>query len=250
MVNKLTKSKISFSEILKNVDELITKFSTLNFIVRDIDIQKELIKEIQTYLSFIKYCKTQAIERNDEQHANAFLGIQCLLNSAISSLKIWVHIKESYHYLAWNSLIDAHEYIDYALKTNHEHPLFNEIKQQLQKTEEIIFPNISMYNSPGIIFTGGDCSVCGKPLDTCEHIEEKIYCGVVCKRLNIKNIELHHVALVKNPKDRRCIFTEFEFEKGKISDYISLKFLRNLNPKDESSTATAVILKSTALDIF
>ena len=138
MVNKLTKSKISFSEILKNVDELITKFSTLNFIVRDIDIQKELIKEIQTYLSFIKYCKTQAIERNDEQHANAFLGIQCLLNSAISSLKIWVHIKESYHYLAWNSLIDAHEYIDYALKTNHEHPLFNEIKQQLQKTEEII----------------------------------------------------------------------------------------------------------------
>jgi len=51
--------------------------------------------------------------------------------------------------------------------------------------------------------------------------------GSVCKRIKIKNIEIDSCSIVENPKDRRCIFTEFELSPGKIHDYITLRYLRD-----------------------
>jgi hypothetical protein len=193
--------------------------------------------------------KKQAADQKIEKMANKFFEIQCILNAVVSTLQLWINIKTDQLQSAWDCLIDAQEYVNYALKANAEHPLFIDFKERLQNIETVTFPPFGLYNSVGLAFTGGECSVCGQPLSSCEHIEEKIYYGVVCKRVNIENVALNHVALVKSPKDRRCIVTEFEFEEGKIFDYISRKFLRE-EDKEGGAKATARLLSTKTLDVF
>ena len=94
------------------------------------------------------------------------------------------------------------------------------------------------------------CSICNEPLETCEHIEDEIYLGSVCRRIRIADINIDHSAIVENPKDRRCIITEFELSPGKIHDYITLKFLRDGDTsKSEGTKMTAVLYNMNDLDL-
>jgi hypothetical protein len=61
--------------------------------------------------------------------------------------------------------------------------------------------------SPSIIRKNPKCSICGKnPTDPeqCIHIEGVNYNGEVC-RIIFENISLDHIAIVKRPKDPRCV---------------------------------------------
>ncbi|MCR4734720.1 MAG: hypothetical protein K5829_06950 [Treponema sp.] len=53
-------------------------------------------------------------------------------------------------------------------------------------------------------------------METCDNIEEKLYYGSICKRVNVTDVDMNHMALVKNPKDRRCVITKFEIEPGNV----------------------------------
>lgn len=74
--------------------------------------------------------------------------------------------------------------------------------------KNVYFLNLS-FNSPGIVESIGNCNICEAEYGKCNHIEGLLYCGIVCQRINRKIIEVNHSALVKNPKDKRCILLKY-----------------------------------------
>lgn len=251
MEEKYSKSTITFPEIVKLYNERVEKAAKLNFFVRDINLQKEMLEDLKGFKIYIKSFKAQVKNNKDEKRANYFFHMQCILNAWISSLSIWVALKESTPQTAWNHLIDAQEYLSYAIRVSDDGIGIDRFKEHLAKIENTIFPGFPLYNSLGIVIRGGVCSICNKPLETCEHIEDEIYFGSVCRRIKITDISIDHSAIVENPKDRRCIITEFEFSPGKIHDYITLKFIRYEDTlKSEGPKITAVMYNMKDLDLF
>ncbi len=76
----------------------------------------------------------------------------------------------------------------------------------------------------------GNCSICNKSFYECNHIENNIYCGKLCYRKNISNIKGNHVALVENPRDRRCIVTNYGHENSIIDSFT----LEKIEQRNES----------------
>jgi len=218
----MDKKSITFPEIIKRYNDILKKSKDLEYFVRDIELQKAMVRELNDFLKEIKKYKYQAIENDDEKSANQLFHCQCVINASITSLSIWISLKENKHFDAWNYLIDSQEYLSYAIRSSNNGYGIDEFLQRLNKLEEIIFPGFPVYNSIGMLIKGGICSVCRQEFTECEHIEDNIYYGIVCKRVNVEDVEINHSAVVEIPKDRRCVITEFEFTPGKIYDYMSL----------------------------
>jgi hypothetical protein len=142
-------------------------------------------------------------------------------------LQMWVGIKSSDPADAWCLLVDAQEYANMALRIPVQGAWgISEYQQHLLKIEDTIFPGWPVYNSPAFIEETGDCSICFRPYSECEdHIEDLIYCGRLCERINRKMIRANHIAIVKFPKDRRCIIRHISNDDGRKKDYITGKVL-------------------------
>jgi hypothetical protein len=245
-------ANITKEEIVEQYNAVLKQANKLDFFVRDNDLQKSSINELRKFLGYVKSYKHQAAERGDKESANLFFHFQCVLNSSICSLNMWLELKRRKYHKAWNNLIEAQEYISYALKCADGSVGISDYSERLKKVEETIFPGFPVYQSLGLRFEGGVCSVCGRPLEECEHVEEEIYLGTLCKRIRIEKIDIDHTAIVRESKDRRCIPTEFEFEPGKIYDYISLRYLRDksINEKSEGAYMKGILYCMKDLDLF
>ena len=245
----MTRDKICFQEIKEIYEKFIDSCAKFNFFTRSIEKQKEKISECIQYINLIKAYKAQAIERNSELQANHFFHMQCMMNAIKSSLEMWVNIKEHNFARAWCLLIDAQEYIEVALKVADYEGVRN-LESRLTSIEHSIFPDWALYNSPGHTETIGKCSVCHKSFVLCDHIENQVYMGKLCQRVDRKIIETNHVAIVKKPQDRRCIITKLT-DNGKTLDYFTLdesdKPLSD-NPKDDEMMTSGIIMSFRSLD--
>ncbi|MFV2058660.1 MAG: hypothetical protein ACC707_19530 [Thiohalomonadales bacterium] len=114
--------------------------------------------------------------------------------------------------------------------------------------EIALFPGWALYNSPGHTETIGKCSICGSAFTKCEHIENNIYMGQLCLRIDRKLIEADHSALVKNPKDRRCIMTKVSGDNGKMIDYFTWEETNDIKGDEEGMYVEGVILSFHSLD--
>lgn len=232
-------------------NKLLEESRKLDFIVRDKDLQEVQVKKLDEFRRYLKSYKQQAVQRSNEELANTFFHLQCLINAQMSSLQIWISIKDGKNQKAWNHLIDAQEYLVYAIQTSDGHDVLNEFTTKLAYVERLIFPGFPVYSSLGLIFTGGVCSICEKPIEDCEHIEGRIYWGKVCQRIRIEKVDIDHSSVVSNPKDRRCIITEFGADDGFVHDYISWKVLRSVEKEeDKGRQASLVLLNLGDMDIY
>ncbi|EMI72611.1 hypothetical protein [Leptospira noguchii] len=244
-------NKLSFSKIVEKYNELLQSIKAFDCLVRDSDLQKEKIFELQKLLVEMKFYKLQAQQISDEVSANRFFHFQCVLNSQIASLKMWISLKGTNYEDAWNHLIDAQEYLEYSLKTPEQGTGLVEYKNRLESIEKNIFPGFPLYNSIGLIVKGGICSICGEPIECCDHLEDEIYWGRVCKRVAIESFEVTHTALVEKPKDRRCTIKSIEAENGLMRDYMTWKLLdERIETSPESFTLKATLFSLKILDIF
>ena len=244
--------KITIKDLLKDFAKKLEEASQLDYFVRDKELQVKKIEELKFYLDNIHKYKKNVQLQNEEILANNFFAYQCLFNVFISSLSMWVQLKENETYKSWDSLIDAQEYIIYAQKVFPDDQTLNTLKDKYLNIEKTIFPGFPLYSSLGLLIRGGDCSICGKPIESCSHIENELYCGSICKRVNIKELELDHSAIVQNPKDKRCVIRSFEFEPGMMFDYMSLKFLEYKAMPEEGTLGRVemVLFNNNELDIF
>jgi hypothetical protein len=180
-------------------------------------LQKEKIKEIESEILKIKQYKNYAISQKVENEANQLFQMQCILNAVKSILSLWIEVKDSNFGKAWNLLIDDYEGIRF-------------IEALLISIENSIFPSFS-YLSRSCITTIGNCSICKDDFNLCNHIENEIYMGKLCQRTDKKIIECDHLAIVENPKDRRCIITEYSDKDGNIID----KFTGRISGKKDNN---------------
>jgi len=150
MENNIDKT-ILFPEIVEQFTEVIERANKLIFFVCDIDLQKEMIKNLKDYCLYIKSFKKQAKDYNNEEKANQFFYMQCIINSYISTLSIWISLKESTPQSAWNNLINAQEYLSYAERALNGKVDLSYIKKHLTNIEDVIFRGFPLYNSLGII---------------------------------------------------------------------------------------------------
>lgn len=239
---------VSFEELHEEYCEFIDLCGKFNFYTRSGVFQIERVKECERYLQVIKSYKKQAIDNGSEHYANQFFHMQCMINASISSLMMWRNIKESKFHEAWVNLVDAQDYISIALKISDYEGVRN-LEDRLKGAEISIFPGWAKYNSPGFVETIGVCSICHKEFLECGHIENKIYMGSLCQRVDREIIDVHHIAYVDSPYDRRCIITKLSDGEGNMIDYFTWeKTGKKIDPKEGMITEN-VIISSVELDV-
>lgn len=241
---------ITFIEIIEEYNQILDETGKLNYLVRAAELQKEQVEKLKSFKDNIKSFKLQAIQRDDEDKANLFFHFQCILNSHISILEMWIKLKAEDYVEAWFSLVDAQEYVVVALRASKNHHGVDHYINNLKMIEDVIFPGWPLYNSTGLIETSGNCSICGTQYDNCDHIEGFVYKGRLCQRVNRKPISVEHSALVQHPRDKRCIITKISTDDGKKRDYITWRVLDESVEISPNSLGTfeGVILSTRQLD--
>jgi hypothetical protein len=148
-------------------------------------------------------------------------------------------------------MIEAEKYLEYGSKCiNDGFYGLEEFGRRLLEIEHSIFPGFPYYNSVGLIIKGGICSICGASFAHCDHMQEMIYWGRVCKIINPENITLDHSAIVEIPKDRRCIITEISDENGHMIDYFTWEIAREAKPEEKGERIiSGVLFNNNELDI-
>lgn len=225
---------ISFESISNSFKDFIDSCARLNYFTRSKRLQSEKVIECDYFISSIKEYKAQAIEFGSEEMANEFFHMQCVVNGVRSVLLMWVTLKDEDFQKSWSHLIDAQEYASVALKTKEYEGIIN-FQSQLIAIEEAIFPGWALFNSPGFIETIGKCSICGSNFAVCDHVENEIYFGSLCQRVDCEILELNHTAVVENPRDKRCIVTEISDDEGYMIDYFTWEKTGEYKEKKEGT---------------
>lgn len=221
----------------------------LNLIVRSSNLQAAKTKEIDEFIAELKAFKRWAIDHEVERQANELFHFQCFIRSVQSCIETWINIKNSEPESAWHSLMDAIDYKDIALRIQ-DYEGIRIHEKLLADARRVLFPENMVFNSPAFRSTVGDCSICGAPFHSCEHIEEFIYSGRLCRRINISILEANHSAIVKNPRDPRCIMTERSDEAGCMVNMLSLELTGEQRERsDEAMHVKGIILATKSLDV-
>lgn len=218
-----------------------------NFLVRSIDLQRAKFAEIDALVERVRGYKLGAIKMEYEFAANRLFHLQCMLRSMQASLSVWIKLKEGEHLEAWRLLVDAQEYKDVALLT-HDYEGIRNLEAQLNKMREVLFPHFNLYNSPGWVETVGKCSICGSPFSICEHIENRVYMGRLCRRVDREVLEILHSALVRSPRDRRCVITK-RSEGNRMIDNFTLEDVGPRKHEGEEMLIESVLWTPNRLDL-
>jgi len=222
--------KIDFLDIDKEFEaSIIESIEDMHFTVsiRIAESRADFLKEKIDYLKSYKY---QAINRGSEHHANLLLYMQCVTQAVHSGFTAFKFIRQNENLKAWGSVIDAYEYLDVAIRAikkvngNSSKKALSGIeviREIIVQFEKGVFPSHKLYNSPGLVETIGECSICNQNFLECDHVEGEIYSGLYCIRTNRKPLDFEHFAVVENPRDRRCIFTTRHNAAGESVDIFS-----------------------------
>lgn len=239
--------KYTWDEIESIFTKALDEAHAVNTYTRSERLQKEQIERIGKTINLIKSFKYQAINKNDEHMANEFFRQQCMLSSLRSSLQCWILVKSNDFEKAWTALIDAQEYCAIAIKIEKFEGLEN-LHNHLKAIEKSIFPEWALYNSTGILETIGKCSICDSPFNNCNHIEDEIYMGRLCRRIDRNIIEVNHSALVAVPYDKRCIITHIT-QNGEIVDNFTREATGEINENKEENIFRGRLMCMEPLDL-
>lgn len=238
---------MTLGELQKECIEFVDTCADLNVFVRSVDLQRSKIGEIDIQVNRVKGYKLSAIDSGHEIAANELFHLQCVLRSIQASLSVWVEVKSGNLCEAWNRLVDAQEYKDVALLTRDYEGLRN-LEVRLDRMREVLFPHFNLYNSPGWVETIGNCSICGALFSTCDHIENRVYMGRLCRRVNRRVVEYLHAALVENPRDRRCIITK-RSEGDRMIDTLTYEDAGPRNNEGDGMLVEGVMFTLARLDL-
>ncbi len=242
------KKTITISELFEKYNKALESALKMNYLVRDTSLQEEESNNLKSLKNLIKSVKYQVIEHGDEKLANRLFHLQNVLNSVSSLLQMWVVIKKEEYTAAWGLLIDAHEYLDLALKAIQGDEGFwglDVYQQKLKTIEEVCFPGFPLYNSWGAKTKGGKCTICKEYYESCDHLEGLIYAGRLCTIVGYEALEPDHSALVTNPRDRRCIINKISTSEGFMRDYITWKLTDEPVPSVEEAGSDPMIMNCT-----
>ncbi|MCP3923349.1 MAG: hypothetical protein GY714_12265 [Desulfobacterales bacterium] len=136
----------------------------------------------------------------------------------------WKMIRENRFSKSWNHLQNSMDYLRAVKKfskTTDNSKFIPFFEDQLINLESL-YP-YKVFFSIGCITEKCTCSICGENIDSleCPHIKGELYGGVMACAI-IEKSEINHVAMVKNPKDKRCVVQyDDQSEQFKLIRYLS-----------------------------
>lgn len=205
-MNDETKAKVAeFNCIVDDANQFVS-------IARDMGLQKEAVGKLASLACLITTWKEEAIAVSDEDSANLFLGMECVVKVLSAEISMYILLKAEQPEKAWDFLVAAQTAARDAI---HAHKSFAHIEAQasrLHAIERVLFPP-QMFLSAGLIVGQTVCTICGFDYDDCPHVVGMPYWGRFCHR-KLLDIKADHVAIVKNPANKRCRITHFSTEDG------------------------------------
>jgi hypothetical protein len=239
---------ISLADIHEEFVTFIDSVAKHNVFTRSTKLQEQLIQNCSEIINQLKSFKYQAIQHEQEHEANQLFHMQCVINALKSSLSIWVNLKKSEFLNAWISLVDAQDYVNIAFKVA-DYEGLRKFEQKLQFIEESIFPDWAYFNSTGHIETIGKCSICGLSFLKCDHIEDMVYMGRLCRRIGFEITEFNHTSLVDIPKDKRCVMTKISEDSGQMIDYFTWEPCNEKKNDSEGMHFESLVYSTHVLDL-
>ncbi|MBS0536992.1 MAG: hypothetical protein JSR72_23275 [Proteobacteria bacterium] len=185
-----------------------------NFLVmtRASNLQRAALDVISAAAENVRAEKALAISNGDEDYANLLLGCQCVATALESEIKMWLYLKQERPDDAWNELVNAQMASTDAMRAHIGFSHLTQHVRRLNAIESLVFPP-QVFVSSGMIVGFQECSICGGDYDECSHLVGKPYMGDLC-HIVARNISLEHVAIVKDPADKRCRVERFSVEGG------------------------------------
>ena len=190
-------------KILDEFNEKIAKSQNLAIFSRDIELQKQEVEDLTSFISILNDVKTNGVNSMNEDELNFILCLMMSAETILFELNMLVALKENKMDLAWNNLINAQNLVSIVIKN---HPIngsyLDNYNYRLEAYERILFPRM-MFGSTGGIVKRSRCSICKEDYEECDHMKGKMYKGELCVR-EILEIELEEVSLVENPANKLC----------------------------------------------
>jgi hypothetical protein len=236
----VSSQKATIPQLAEEYSAAVAEAAKFGYLVRASELQQEQIEKLLKLKSRIKGFKYGAIEADNEDAANTLFHLQCGLNAQISFLSMWILLKKSDYFAAWDALIDAEEYVSIAIRAADGGVGLDDFLTRLRNAEDVVFPGYGIYSSWGAVIRGGQCTICSKPFSECEHIEGKVYLGRLCVRVMPEIVKLDHVAAVKEPRDRRCVITELTTDDGWYRDYMTWQKTKKAENRKEGTLGSFV----------
>ena len=82
----------------------------------------------------------------------------------------------------------------------------------------------------------------------CDHVENEIYMGQLCRRIDREIVRTDHFSLVENPRDRRCVITKMSDDDGNEIDCYTLEKTGNKSESVDGKQLQSVVLTTHTLD--
>lgn len=183
--------------------------------------------------------KEDARQRKDEEVANMLLGAQCFASALASEIDMWIAIKANDPDRAWTCLIDMQEYLEISARA-HATELVVEFAARAAQHEDTLFPPV-VFMSSGCRYRPGICTICGAQFDQCPHEEDVIYVGRVCREINRQEIHFDHVAIVKEPRDKRCRLASMADEQGVSRHWFSREVIPEKGASETDRSFNAIL---------
>lgn len=203
-------TKIEWS---KRFNEVIQNEENYSIITRSIDLQRESVERINDLLRECEKIKIGIVASGEDEHfANLLLACECAATYLANEIAMWVSLKEGDPDRAWDHLVSAQVSVWNAMRAHEAFTHLEHHAQRLEVFEEILFPP-QVFVSSGLLVGRQECSVCGNEYGKCDHLVGRPYWGEFCSII-AREIELNHVAIVKDPADKACRITQFSVEGG------------------------------------
>jgi len=212
---------INPNELIREYNEVIDEAQKKTFFTVGIELQKEEIDNLQTYIDKLSVQRKEFAEKNNGNEANLIYCFERLAMIIQSELKMLVSLKEDEMAQAWDILVDCQVHLgtvirNYPFESDHlEHYL-----NRLHSYEKTLFPKM-IFNSYGGFVKQSHCSICKSDYGDCDHIKGKLYNGEMCTR-NITEVELEEISVVENPANKHCRVISIETN-GIKKDVLTLR---------------------------
>jgi len=67
-----------------------------------------------------------------------------------------------------------------------------------------------------------------------------VYWGRLCVRIHPEIVKLDHISLVEEPRDKRCVITEFTDDNGYYKDYMTWRKMKKTEEREEGTIGNVV----------
>lgn len=187
---------------------------------------------------------------DNEQYANDLYILRTYLQFINLYINLWDNIYNHKYSDTWVLLQDCLSILRQLKKFSSIKISFYE--KQLTNLEKV-YP-YKIFTSIGMTYSKAECVLCKQDIDSfdCKHIKGNLYWGKMARAQLTGIVEMDHLSLTPNPKDKRCIIRP---PNGYENEFMGLDYLKNIAERpsnfdsvniDEENSHLKIILTSYA----